>query len=161
MKQMMKKWLLLAAVTLPPTSQAATNYFSFDGTLLNNGVGMGPTQNLKIQIYAAPSSSTCLLYEETFANVPVDSVTGAFSIKVGSGVNTGASPLTFAQIFKNSGNMTGALTCPYTPAVTDGRFMKVTVGSHCCLEVMRSPPFRWRKSRRRPRASMAWSRLIY
>jgi hypothetical protein len=128
----MKK-LFLTLIFLPSLSFAIdlTQNFNFDGYLLDSGSPVASPATIKFQIY--DPSGSCLIFEETQSSVVVDSTTGFFSTKVGTGSRASPSAdggLLWKTIFQNDAVVrTAGTNCSsgYTPAAGDGRKLRVTV----------------------------------
>jgi hypothetical protein len=116
---------------------SANQSFVLTGRLYTQAGGTTPlidVVDLVLGIY--DPSGNCLLYEEAQSNIDLNTSEGAFSIQVGS--NQGAAQrsgndlgLSMSKIFANSGTQIrssgGICTGGYTPAIFDGRKLRIMV----------------------------------
>ncbi|MBY0386076.1 hypothetical protein K2X05_13035 [bacterium] len=111
---------------------ALPHYLNFDGQLVDSSDNPIITAtSVAFDIY--DPSGNCLLYNETQTITP--DTNGEFSTKIGPSTGNTSSPndgnLTWNVIFKNDGQLRPPtpVHCPagYTPAVNDGRKLRVTV----------------------------------
>lgn len=143
-----KLYVLLKAALVPlaawvlvfTQSASATNlsqYFNFDGQLLNDTTGGPLTGSVQLTFRILDPTGSCLLYEETQSSVVLDS-TGSFSVKVGPGGggtrnSTADGGLSWKTIFQNLGQVRASdpTSCVggYTPATGDARKLRVIVNS--------------------------------
>ncbi len=118
--------LLVTLILVSVTSIAAPAGFTYQGRIFKaNGVDPldAPFVTFKIQIRSPDSQ--CILFEETHTRDMTGS-NGNFTLIVGEGMNTNASPLNLMQTFDNSVPKVGAASCAYTPNSSEFRRLRFT-----------------------------------
>lgn len=110
--------------------------FSYEGRVFDT-YGAPSQQTVGFMVRIFDPNGTCLLREETFANVNLATSNGYFSVTVGAGTTTANDPgLPLLSIFSNSGTVTGGQSCSYTPAAGDTRKVRILVNDGSTLTAM-------------------------
>ena len=125
------RWIVLfILIGLPALAhaQAGPGTFSYEGRLYTStGATSDATVAFKVQIFLE-SSSTCVLYEETFAPVNLQDTEGLFSLKLGSGTKNPDYHLNLRDAMRNTASsVTLTSGCSYTAALGEGRRAKISV----------------------------------
>lgn len=134
---MAKKWYVLLIILFAQASSASelTQYFYFDGRLVDNDSGVPVVGPVSMTFQIFDPSVSCLLYQETQSSVALNP-DGAFTVRVGPGSggyrDTSADGgLLWSSILQNASEVRTSepsfCSSGYVPASGDGRVLRVFV----------------------------------
>lgn len=121
---------MAALLCLIATSQARASDVPasvvYQGRLFkSNGVDALEDASVTFKIQIRSPDGLCLLFEETHWK-DMSGTSGVFSLNIGEGTNTNASPLNIKRVFDNSAQVTGAAGCVYLPSAGDTRKLRLS-----------------------------------